>query len=69
MTVRKAFVKDAMTSWIRLNEQISKFTEEEVLHALELENERGDERRETFVERLQQRLRGIKIGEIQKELR
>lgn len=68
MAVRKAFVKDAMQSWIRLNELISQFTEEEVLFALEMENEQ-DERRETVVDRLQQRLRGIRIEEIREELK
>ena len=68
MAVRKAFVKDALSNWIDLNKVIGEFTEEEVQYALELESAR-DEVRETFVDRLRQRLRGIKIGEIREEIR
>jgi len=66
--VRKKMISDALVNWITLNEKISEFTEEEVLYALELENEREDGPRPTFLARLDQRFRGVKIEELREEL-
>lgn len=67
MTVRKRKVEEALQSWIALNKAIGDFSEEEVAYALELETGR-EIPRPTFVERLEMRMRGVKIEELRKEL-
>jgi hypothetical protein len=67
MKVRKQFVKRACESWRSLNEVLSEFTEDEVIFAMELENER-ETVRSTILKRLSQRLAGIRIAELKKEL-
>lgn len=56
-----------MQDWRSLNDTVATFTEEEVLFAMEIENERED-RRPTFVRRLTQRLRQVKIDQALKEM-
>lgn len=68
MAVRKKKVADALASWITLNDALSDLTEEEVLHALAVESQREGGARPSFVRRLDQRRRGIKIGELREEL-
>lgn len=65
--LRKKKVAEALASWIALNEAIGDFTEEEVIYAMELENEREGPR-PTFLRRLEMRMRGVKIEELRKEM-
>ncbi len=67
MAVRKKKVKDALASWLALNRALSDLTEEEVLHAMETENARMGGPRASFIRRLDQRLRGVRIEELRKE--
>lgn len=67
MEVRKRFVSNALKNWISLNECLSGMNAEEVIYALELENERGTPRK-TFLKRLTQRYNGIRGEEVRKEL-
>ena len=67
MKVRKEFVSNAVTDWLTLNENIMKLTAEEVLFALELENERVSPRK-TFLKRLAQRYHGIRSEEVRMEI-
>ena len=65
--VRKRFVTTALKSWTDLNEAIADMTLEEVIFALELENEMPEPRK-TFLKRLTQRYNGIRAAEIRREL-
>ncbi len=67
MKVRKNFVADAVTDWLTLNAKIMELNTEEVIYALELENERATPRK-TFLKRLNQRYNGIRGEEIRREL-
>ena len=67
MEVRKRFVKNALRNWTELNECLASMTSEEVIYALELENER-EQPRKTFLKRLGQRYNGIRAEEIKEEL-
>lgn len=67
--LRERMVNDALENWTTLNEKIVEFTEDEVIRAMELENEREGGPRETFVRRLTQRLRGIMAEEFRAELK
>lgn len=67
MKVRKSFVSEAVTDWLTLNENIMELNAEEVLFALELENERVSPRK-TFLKRLTQRYNGIRGEEVRMEL-
>jgi len=67
MKVRKRFVASAVVNWIELNKALSKMNSEEVIYALELENER-EKPRKTFLKRLGQRYHGIRADEIRGEL-
>jgi hypothetical protein len=67
MEVRKRFVAKAMKTWITLNDSLAKMTAEEVVYALELENEQPTPRK-TFLKRLAQRYNGIRGEEIRREL-
>lgn len=68
MAVRKRKVKEALASWLALNRALRSLSEEEVLHAMDAENARPDGPRDSFIRRLDQRRRGIKIDELRKEL-
>lgn len=65
--VRKRFVATALKSWTDLNEAISDMTLEEVIFALELENDMPAPRK-TFLKRLTQRYNGIRAEEVKEEL-
>lgn len=65
--VRKRFVATALKSWTDLNEAISDMTLEEVIFALELENDMPAPRK-TFLKRLTQRYNGIRAAEVKEEL-
>lgn len=67
MKVRKRFIISAVVNWIELNKALSKMNSEEVIYALELENERAQPRK-TFLKRLGQRYHGIRAEEIRGEL-
>ncbi len=67
MKVRKKFVASAVVNWIELNRALSKMNSEEVIYALELENERAEPRK-TFLKRLTQRYNGIRGEEVRREL-
>jgi len=67
MKVRKKFVQSAVVNWRALNETLSSMNSEEVIYALELENEREFPRK-TFLKRLGQRYHGIRSEEVRKEL-
>jgi len=67
MKVRKRFVKSAVVNWTTLNDALSKMNSEEVIYALELENER-EVPRKTFLKRLGQRYHGIRESEVRREL-
>lgn len=67
MEVRKRFVAKAVKTWITLNESLAKMNAEEVIYALELENERQTPRK-TFLKRLTQRYNGIRGEEVRREL-
>lgn len=67
MEVRKRFVSNALKNWISLNECLSSMNAEEVVYALEVENERADPRK-TFLKRLTQRYNGIRGEEVRREL-
>lgn len=67
MKVRKKFVASAVVNWTELNLALSKMNSEEVIYALELENERAEPRK-TFLKRLGQRYHGIRADEARKEL-
>ncbi len=67
MKVRKRFVASAVVNWTELNKALSKMSSEEVIYALELENEREIPRK-TFLKRLTQRYNGIRAEEVRKEL-
>jgi hypothetical protein len=67
MKVRKRFVISAVVNWIELNKALSKMNSEEVIYALELENERAQPRK-TFLKRLGQRYHGIRADQIREEL-
>lgn len=67
MKVRKSFVANATSDWITLNDNIMELNTEEVLYALELENERTEPRK-TFLKRLTQRYNGIRGEEVRREL-
>lgn len=65
--IRHDVVRAGMQSWHALSQVVATFTENEVMFAFELENER-EERRPSMVRRLTQRLRQIKIDEVNEEL-
>jgi hypothetical protein len=67
MKARKKFVKSAVANWTSLNEALSEMTKEDVLFALELENERAEPRK-SFLKRLTQRYNGIAAEEVRREL-
>lgn len=67
MAVRRTLVRNAMENWLALNENLQKLDAEEVIYALELENER-EVPRKTFLKRLTQRYNGIRGEEIRREL-
>jgi len=67
MEVRKRFVAKAVKNWTTLNECLADMNAEEVIFALELENERRKPRG-TFLKRLTQRYNGIRGEEIRREL-
>lgn len=67
MEVRKRFVSNALANWTELNECLASMTAEEVIYALELENERESPRK-TFLKRLTQRYNGIRAEEVRREL-
>lgn len=67
MSVRKKFVVQATKTWITLNDSLTDMTAEEVIYALELENERQTPRK-TFLKRLAQRYNGIRAEEVRREL-
>lgn len=67
MKVRKRFVASAVVNWTELNKALSKMNSEEVIYALELENERANPRK-TFLKRLGQRYHGIRVEELRREL-
>lgn len=66
--IRKNNIRAWLSDWVTLNEFITTFTPEEVLYALEIENEREDGPRETYVKRLRQRYQSARGEEIKKEL-
>ncbi len=59
-------VAAALVSWAALNAGISEMDEEDVL--LAMANERSGANRPTFIKRLTQRLSGIKMSELKKEI-
>lgn len=65
--MRKRFVSAALKNWITLNDALAKMNAEEVIYALELENESASPRK-TFLKRLTQRYNGIRGEEIRREL-
>lgn len=67
MKVRKKVVESAVANWTTLNEALSDMNSEEVIYALELENER-EVPRKTFLKRLGQRYHGIRAEEVRSEL-
>lgn len=67
-SVRKRFVEEACRNWRSLTDVITQLNEEEVIYALELENER-EKPRPTVMRRLNQRLARIKTDEVLEELR
>jgi hypothetical protein len=67
MKVRKKFVQSAVVNWTELNKALSDMNSEEVIYALQLENERETPRK-TFLKRLGQRYHGIRAEEVRKEL-
>lgn len=67
MEVRKRFVANAVKTWITLNDSLLEMNAEEVVYALELENERETPRK-TFLKRLTQRYNGIRGEEVRREL-
>lgn len=68
MKVRKKVVASAVANWVELNKALSSMNSEEVIYALELENER-DKPRKTFLKRLGQRYHGIRSEEIRTEIK
>ena len=68
MKVRKRFVASAVVNWRELNKVLNRFNSEEVIYALELENER-EVPRTSFLKRLGQRYHGIRAEEVRKELK
>ncbi len=67
MEVRKRFVKNALLNWTELNLCLASMNAEEVIYALELENEMVQPRK-TFLKRLTQRYNGIRAEEVRREL-
>ena len=67
MKARKKFVQAAVENWTTLNEALSEMNKEDVLYALELENERAEPRK-TFLKRLTQRYNSIAADEVRREL-
>jgi hypothetical protein len=67
MKVRKKAVEDAMENWLALNRALSSMNTEEVIYALEIENQRATPRK-TFLRRLTQRYNGIRAEEVRMEL-
>lgn len=67
MEVRKRFVKNALLNWTELNQCLASMNVEEVIYALELENEQAQPRK-TFLKRLTQRYNGIRAEEVRREL-
>jgi hypothetical protein len=65
--VRKDWVAKIMGDWVTFTDNVTAMTLEEVIFAMELENERGTPRK-TFMRRLNQRYVGIREAEIRKEL-
>lgn len=56
-----------MGDWVTFTDNVTEMTLEEVLFAMELENEKAEPRK-TFMRRLNQRYNGIREAEIRKEL-
>jgi hypothetical protein len=65
--VRKDWVAKIMGDWVTFTDNVTEMTLEEVLFAMELENEKAEPRK-TFMRRLNQRYNGIREAEIRKEL-
>jgi len=65
--VRKKFVSEILANWLTLNKALSGLNQEEVLFAMQLENESKTPRK-TFLKRLNQRYNGIRFEEVKKEL-
>lgn len=63
---RDARIRAALASWESLNEVISDMDEEDVLHAMKVEQQGAD--RKSFQRRLTQRLHGIRMAEINQEV-
>lgn len=61
---RKAEITEALRSWVALNKITNTMTEVEVRFALSLEQRTRN--RATFVTRLMQRLRGIRIEKVRR---
>ncbi len=66
--IRKEWVAKIMGDWLSFTDNITEMTLDEVLFAMELENER-EEPRKTFMKRLNQRYNGIREEEIRQELK
>ena len=67
MKVRKKFVRGALVNWTKLNHALSQMNSEEVIYALELENEM-ERPRKSFLKRLGQRYHGIRAEELKEEV-
>jgi len=68
MKVRKRVVERAVVNWTTLNRALSGMNSEEVIYALELENER-EVPRKSFLKRLGQRYHGILAEGLRRELK
>lgn len=65
-TARENKVRAALVSWVDLNELIGDMDEADVIHAMKVEREQAN--RQSFIRRLTQRLTGIRIAQVKKEI-
>ncbi len=67
MKVNKKWVQEIMVDWITFTDNLIDMTKEDVLFALELENER-EKPRSTVLKRLKQRYNAIAAEEVRREI-